>query len=171
MRAGPRNQFTIGHAMAIVAAFGLLLAVFLTPGFAPILGVVVLPSVIVGIGGYLAFCRLVELFYGQRCPGCGVRSLERRAVISFGERFFLCTNCGVRCRRSLLGFYGMFFWRDASGPEYEAFYQRTQEEDPWNAPPGLEDEDEQGLFSKTHLNLVRNKRLRTPENPNGPGVG
>ena len=90
--------------------------------------------------------------------------------MSFGERFFLCTNCGVRCRRSLLGLNGVFFWQDASGPEYDALYQKTRDEDPWNAPPGLEDEEERGLFSKTHMNLVRSKRRRSPENPNGPGL-
>jgi hypothetical protein len=80
----------------------------------------------------------------------------------------LTAHCGVRCRRSLLGGYGLFFWRDASGPEFDALYEKPPGEDPWNAPPGLEDEDY--LYSKTHLNLVRNKRRRRPENPNGPGL-
>ncbi len=168
MPAGPRSQFTIGHVMILVAVTGLVLAIAMTPGFAPILGIVVIPSTIVGVGAYLLGRRLIELFYGHRCPGCRVRSMERRAVMSFGERFFLCTNCGLRCRRSLLGLQGMFFWRDASGPEYDALYQKSRDEDPWNAPPGLEDEDM--IYSKTHLNLVRNKRRRTPENPNGPGL-
>jgi len=171
MAVGPRNHFTIANSMIAVACAGLVLAIALTPGLAPVLGVVVIPCIIVGVGSYLGFQRLVELIYGHKCPCCGARSLERRALISFGERFFLCTSCGVRCRRSLLGFYNMFFWRDASGPEFDHLYEKPREEDPWNAPPGLEDEDEQGIFSKTHLNLVRNKRLRTPENPNGPGVG
>ena len=168
---GPRSQYTIASTMIIVAAVGLVLGIVMTPGFAPILGIVVIPSTIVAVGFYLAARRLVELFYGHRCPGCGERSLERRGLVSFGERFFLCTHCGIRCRRGLLGGRGMFLWRDASGLEYDAFYRKPHEEDPWNAPPGLEDEDEQGYFSKTHLNLVRNKRRRTPENPNGPGVG
>jgi hypothetical protein len=171
MATGPRSQFTIGQIMVIVAGVSLVLAIALTPGFAPILGIVVIPSTIVGVGGYLGIRRLVELFYGHRCPGCGVRNMERRAVMSFGERFFLCKSCGVRCRRSLLGFSGMFWLRDASGPEYDVLYEKAQVEDPWNAPPGLEDEDEYGIYSKTHLDLVRNKRRRTPDNPNGPGVG
>jgi hypothetical protein len=164
----PGSQLTIGKTMAIVAGVGVVMAIVLTPGFAPILGVVVLPSTILGVGAYLSGRWLIERFYGHRCPGCGVRSLERRALISFGERFFLCSTCGVRCRRKLLGFYGMFLWKDASSPEYDVLYQKPLDEDPWNAPPGLEDED--FIYSKTHLNLVRNKRNRHPENPNGPGV-
>ena len=61
-----------------------------------------------------------------------------------------------------------FFWRDASGPEFDFLYEKPPGDDPWNAPPGLEDEDY--LYSKTHLNLVRNKRRRNPDNPNGPGL-
>lgn len=170
MAAGLRSQFTIGQLMAVVAGVALVLGIAMTPGLAPILGVVVIPSTITAVGAYLLARRLVEIFYGHRCPACRLRKLERRALHSFGERFFLCQNCGLRCRRSLLGFYGMFFWRDASGPEYDALYERPRDDDPWNAPPGLEDEDEQGVYSKTHLNLVRNKRRRSPENPNGPGL-
>lgn len=166
----PRNQFTIGQVMAIVAGVALVLGIAMTPGFAPILGIIVIPSVIVAVGTYLLWNRLIEIFYGHRCPGCGDRNLERRAVQSFGERFFLCKTCGLRCRRSLIGFQGLFFWRDASGPEFDAIYQRHRDEDPWDAPPGVEDEDEAGILSKTHMNLVRNKRLRRPDNPNGPGL-
>lgn len=168
MPTGPRSQFTIANTMVVVAGIAVVLGIGLTPGFAPILGVVVIPSIIVGAGAYLGGRRLVELAYGHRCPGCHRLRMERKAVVSFGERFFLCPHCGLRCRRSLLGLYGMFFWRDASGPEYDALYQKPREDDPWNAPPDLADED--FLYSKTHLNLVRNKRRRHPEDPNGPGL-
>jgi hypothetical protein len=168
MPTGPRSQFTIANTMVIVAATALVLGIALTPGFAPILGVVVIPATIVGIGAYLLARRVMELVYGHRCPSCGRFRLERRAVVSFGERFFLCPHCGLRCRRSLVGVYGMFFWRDASGPEYDALFQKPPDEDPWNAPPDLADEE--FIYSKTHLNLVRNKRRRRPENPNGPGL-
>jgi hypothetical protein len=171
MPNGPSRKLTIANGMIAVAAVALVMGIALTPGFAPILGVVVIPSVIVGVFAYLAGRRLVELAYGYACPGCGERALERRGLVSFGERFFLCTHCGVRCQRSLLGIQGMFNWRDASAPEFAAMYEKPREQDPWNAPPDLEDGDEVGLFSKTHMNLVRNKRRRTPENPNGPGLG
>jgi hypothetical protein len=157
--------------MVLIAGTATILGIALTPGFAPILGVVVIPSVIVAVGAYLGSRRLVELFYGHRCPGCGLRTMERRAVMSFGERFFLCRTCGVRCSRNLVGSSGVYSWKDASGPEYDGHYDKVKEEDPWSGPPGLEDEDEAGIFSKTHLNLVREKRRRSPENPNGPGLG
>ena len=89
--------------------------------------------------------------------------MERRAVSSFGARFYLCTRCGVRCMRGVFG-----GWEDASGPEFDEKFLKKGEGDPWSAPPGLEDEDL--IYSKTHVNLVRNKRLRRPDNPNGPGL-
>ena len=164
------RQFTIGGVMGLVAGTAVVLAIALTPGFAPILGVIVIPSTIVGVGGYLAIRRLVELFYGPRCPGCRARALERRALVSFGERFFLCTACGVRCRQGGLGGYGIYTWKDASGPEFETRYARPAEEDPWNALPDLKDGAEAGLYSRTHLNLVRSKRERRPKDPNGRGL-
>src|SRR5437899_709859 len=103
MPTGPRSQFTIANTMVIVAGTAVVLGIVLTPGFAPILGMVVIPSIIVGVGAYLGGRRLIELVYGHRCPSCGRLRMERRAVVSFGERFFLCPHCGLRCRRSLLG--------------------------------------------------------------------
>lgn len=170
MTTGTRRQITIAQTMLLVAAIALVLGIAMTPGFAPILGMVVIPSTVGGVAFYLFGSRLVELVAGQQCPACRVRGMERRGLVSFGERYFLCRSCGVRCRRNLLGFGGTFHWKDASGPEYAAFYDKPASDDPWNAPPGLEDDDERGLFSKTHLNLVRNKRRRTPESPNGPGL-
>ncbi len=164
------RQFTIGGVMGLVAGTAVVLGIALTPGFAPILGVIVIPSTIGAVGIYLAIRQMVDLAYGSRCPGCRVRTLERRGLVSFGERFFLCTACGVRCRQGLLGGYGRYAWKDASGPEFEAHYARPAAEDPWNAPPGLDDEGEAGLYSKTHLNLVHSKRQRRPEDPNGPGL-
>jgi hypothetical protein len=168
MSTGPHSRFTIANGMLVVAGIALTLGVVMTPGLAPVLGGFVILGTIVIVASLMAVRRVLELAYGHICPLCGRRGLERRAVLSFGERFFSCPNCGVRCRRSLLGGYGVYHWRDASGPEYDALYQKPAGEDPWNAPPGLEDEDM--IFSKTHLNLLRNKRRRTPDNPNGPGL-
>ena len=60
-------------------------------------------------------------------------------------------------------------WEDASGPEYDANYRKKADDDPWTAPPGLEDEDL--IYSKTHVNLVRNKRHRQAREPQRPGAG
>ncbi len=155
--------------MLVVAATALMLAIASTPGLISTLGRVLITTTIVAVGLFLAARQVVDLVAGHRCPTCDKRGLERRAVLSFGERFYLCPSCGTRCRRNLIGLFGMFIWSDASGPEYDLLYQKPPEEDPWNAPPGLEDEDY--VYSKTHVNLVRNKRQRHPENPNGPGLG
>ena len=155
--------------MVAVAATALVLGIVLTPGVGPGLGVLLIPSTIVVIFGFLAARLVIDLVSGYPCPTCGKRGLERRAVLSFGDRFYHCPACGTRCKRKVIGSFGMFIWSDASGPEYDDLYRKPPDEDPWNAPPGLEDEDL--IYSKTHLNLVRNKRHRHPENPNGPGVG
>jgi hypothetical protein len=155
--------------MVAVAATALVLGIALTPGVAPVLGTVLIPSTILIICGFLAARSAIDLVMGYCCPTCNRRGLERRAVRSFGDRFYLCPACGTRCKRRVIGSFGMFFWSDASGPEYDDLYRKPPEEDPWNAPPGLEDEE--FIYSKTHLNLVRNKRNRHPENPNGPGLG
>ena len=169
MRTGPGSQFTIANVMILVAAVALVMGIVLTPGFAPILSVVVIPATIVGVGIYVLSRHLVDLAYGPRCPICKARGMERRGLVSFADRFFLCRKCGTRCRRGLFG-GGLYAWKDAAGPEFAAFYDKPRDDDPWNLPPGLEDGDELGLFSKTHLDLVRNKRRRSPENPNGPGL-
>jgi hypothetical protein len=168
MSTRPHSRFTIANVMLVVAATALTLGVVRTTGLAPVLAASAILATIAIVGIILGSRRVLELMYGHRCPVCGKRGLERRAILSFGERFFRCPSCGVRCRRSMLGGYGLFFWRDASGREYDALYEKPPEEDPWNAPPGLEDEEM--IYSKTHLNLVRNKRRRSPENPNGPGL-
>jgi hypothetical protein len=168
MKAGPHSRFTIANVMLIIAGVALTMAVVLTPGLAPVLLGFAILTTLALIGGLLATRRILELVYGHSCPRCKKRGLERRAVLSFGERFFSCPACGQRCRRSLLGAYGLYAWSDASGPEFDSLFHKPQSDDPWNAPPGLEDEDM--IYSKTHLNLVLNKRRRTPDNPNGPGL-
>src|SRR6185312_14753710 len=99
MSTGPYSRFTIAHGMLVVAGTALFLGVVLTPGLAPVLGSFVILSTILIVGAILLGRRVLDLVYGQRCPGCGKRGLERRAILSFGERFFLCPSCGVRCRR------------------------------------------------------------------------
>lgn len=167
MATRPRPQATIGNSMVAVAA--LLLGVVLTPGVGRGLATVLIPTTIFVVAAFLAVRRAVDLVSGFRCPTCRRRGLERRAVQSFGDRFYLCPGCGTRCKRKSIGTFGMFAWSDASGPEFDDLYRKPPEEDPWNVPPDLADEE--FIYSKTHVNLVRNKRGRHPENPNGPGLG
>jgi hypothetical protein len=163
------KRFRIANVMLVIAAVAVVLGMMLWPGSESVL----FASLLFALGMILfwvaVILRIIELIFGVPCPGCGGRKLERRNVEAFGERFFLCPDCGVRCRRNIFGMFGPFFWKDASAPEFDVHYQKPVVEDPWNAPPGLEDEDET-VTSKTHANLVRNKRLRRPENPNGPGL-
>jgi hypothetical protein len=150
--------------MGLIAAIAVLWALAVTPGSGQFLVWVLLPMALLIGGPILAIHHIMDNSIGVRCPYCGgSRSMERRAVSSFGSRFYLCNGCGVRCKRGAFG-----TWEDASGPEYDEKYRKKADGDPWSAPPGLEDEDL--IYSKTHVNLVRNKRLRRPDNPNGPGL-
>lgn len=148
--------------MSLIAAIALTWALATTPNSARFVVAVLLPLTLLILGPIVVLNHLFDGAIGVRCPHC-TSPLERRAVASFGSRFYLCPTCGVRCKRGAFG-----TWEDASGPEYDAKYRKKPGEDPWTAPPGLEDEDL--IYSKTHGNLVRNKRLRRPENPNGPGL-
>jgi hypothetical protein len=170
MSRRPDPRFTIGQGLIVVAAIALVLYAAIYPSIFSFavsyltLGAIVILSLI------LLIRRIIERNYGIPCPGCGKPVLERRSLLSFGERFYFCPDCGVRCRRSfLLGIFGIASWEDASDPEFDDEYEKPKAEDPWNSPPGLEDEEE-SFTSKTHANLIRNKRLRSPENPNGPGL-
>ncbi len=163
MSTRPQVRFTIGQTMVLIASMAILWALVATPGSARFFATILLPIVAVVVGPVLIIHHLLDGSIGVGCPNCGEPTMERRAVSSFGSRFYRCTSCGVRCQRGPFG-----SWEDASGPEYEHRYRKKPQEDPWTAPPGLEDEDL--IYSKTHVNLVRSKRQRRPDNPNGPGL-
>lgn len=150
--------------MGLIAAFAVAWTLVATPGAARFIVWVFLPLALLILGPIAIIQHLAEGSIGLACPHCGRAGMERRAVSSFGFRYYRCTSCGVRCRKMSL--FGV--WQDASGPEHEEIYRKKPGDDPWSAPPGLEDEDLIG--SKTHVNLVRSKRIRRPDNPNGPGL-
>ena len=158
-----RPRWTIGQLMLLIAFVAILAAMFTIP---PESRGLLVGIVAVAMGILLPLHRIqmmVEAGLGVGCPSCGRRGMERRAMASFGDRYFLCPTCGARKKRGLLG-----IWSDASGADFDDLYAKKKVEDPWSAPPGLEDDDV--AYSKTHLNLVRNKRRRRPDDPNGPGV-
>ncbi len=159
-----RAQFTIAQWMGLVAAVAILYALFVWDNAAWALMALAFPTVAVVWLAALVLHYVFNPVLGVGCPYCGGLTLERRAVSSFGERFYRCSKCGVRCRRVALG-----GWRDASDSRYDAKYERKERAgDPWSGAPGLEDEDL--IASKTHTSLIRSKRGRRPENPNGPGL-
>lgn len=163
MATRPSGRITIGRIMTLIAGTAVLLAVANTPGAGRFLVTTLLPIATLVVAPLVVANHLVDSTLGVSCPGCGKATLERRAVASFGSRYYRCTSCGVRCKRPPFG-----TWEDASGPEHDDKFRKGPEEDPWTAPPGLEDEPL--IYSKTHVNLVRSKRQRRPENPNGPGL-
>lgn len=157
-----RQRFTIGQGMVAIGLLAVAIALVVNPGVAR-------PAAIAvgGLGviflGVVSVVAAADFVLGIRCPLCGGWSMGRTSVASFRDRYFRCSTCGARCRRGL--FRG---WEDASASEFDAYYTRKRPENPWTAPPGLEDEDL--IYSKTHLNLLVNKKRRNPDPPDqGPG--
>ncbi len=163
MSTRPHIRFTIGQGMGLIAAFALTWAVLAAPGSARFVVTTLLPVAVLTIAPLVIAHHIVDNSIGLACPHCGRPTMGRRAVASFGPRYFRCESCGLRCKRRTFG-----AWEDASGPEDDAKFRKRPDEDPWTAPPGMEDEDL--IYSKTHVNLVSNKRRRRPDNPNGPGL-
>jgi predicted RNA-binding Zn-ribbon protein involved in translation (DUF1610 family) len=152
-----RQRFTIGQIMVTIACIALAIALLVNSGSARTI------SIFVGFVGVLFLVAVsvvatIDVGMGIRCPNCGGWSMGRTSVTSFRDRFFRCSKCGVRCRRGMLS-----GWEDASGSEFDRFYTRKRPENPWTAPPGLEDEDL--IYSKTHVNLLLNKKRRNPDAP------
>ena len=58
-------------------------------------------------------------------------------------------------------------WEDASGPEFDEAIGGSRPTTP--GPPRRLLRTRDLTYSKSHVNLVRNKRLRRPDNPNRPG--
>jgi hypothetical protein len=61
---------------------------------------------------------VIPLTSGVSCPGCGGRPLRYVGCISFGDRFYHCQECGLRCKRGS----SSEPWYDASGSEDDAVY-------------------------------------------------
>jgi hypothetical protein len=61
---------------------------------------------------------IIPLTFGVRCPGCGGCELRYVGCISFGHRFYQCSECGLRCKRD----NSFEPWEDASGPQDDAVY-------------------------------------------------
>ena len=125
----------------------------------------------VALAALISTGRIVaNLVLGLRCPGCGRPRLARREVQTFGDRFYQCVDCGARIVRTAFG-----SWRDASGPEYAHQFVGGITLDPWTRTgvAGAESEPEPDPKpdpNTTHATLLRRKRQRTPESPNGPGL-
>jgi predicted RNA-binding Zn-ribbon protein involved in translation (DUF1610 family) len=157
MAGHDRQRFTIGQIMVSIACIALAIALLVNAGAARTASIII---GLLGIG-FLAVVSLVAVIdvgMGIRCPNCGGWTMGRTSVASFRDRFFRCSKCGIRCRRGMLS-----GWEDASAPEFDRFYTRKRPENPWTAPPGLEDEDL--IYSKTHVNLLLNKKRRNPNAP------
>lgn len=80
------------------------------------------------IGGFLAglvyvpftiLRGLIHVVWGVRCPACGEWGLVQVTCISFGDRFYRCDFCGLRCKRADMESP----WLDASGKEDDDMYK------------------------------------------------
>ncbi len=152
-RQGP----TLGQGMVAIALLGVAIALVANPGATRTV------SILLGLVGIafllvVAAVATIDLGLGIRCPSCGGWTMGRTSVTSFRDRYFRCSRCGIRCRRGLLR-----GWEDASGREFDPAFARKAAENPWTAPPGVDDDDL--VYSKTHVNLLVNKKRRNPNPP------
>ena len=70
---------------------------------------------------------LVEFLAGLRCPCCGDRRFRLVAVEPFGNRYYCCSGCSSRRKRSIIG-----GWADASGPSDDHAYRAPARRSPWD---------------------------------------
>ena len=154
---------TIGQVMGLIAAFAVLWALAVTPTRAGSSSAVLLPLALLIVGpiaGHPPHPR--RLGRGALPVLRRGRSMERRAVSSFGAGSTGATPAGSAAARGVRDLGGRL--RARSTTTSSGRRPRTT----LVGPAGLEDEDL--IYSKTHVNLIRNKRLRRPDNPNGPGL-
>ena len=157
-----RSNITVVTTLAIVLG----LASLITNLNPQILGTNI-PLLLIGVTlvviGIVVIVRIIEFNNGIPCPVCRHRGLQRKAITSFGHRFYLCNECGARCQR------GMFAmsnddWTDASDARFDIHYA-TPTPPPLEPAPLFLDDDEENL-ANTHSKLLAGKRQRQPENPN-----
>jgi hypothetical protein len=154
MTRGNSLKMTIGGIMGLIVVVALVIGAIRDTELARAISI---------IGGFVGFVFLVialcvmiiDMLIGVRCPHCGAWTMARTSVISFRDRYFQCGTCRVRCRRGVL-----LNWQDASDRQFDRFFTRDRPENPWTAPPGVADEEENLIYSKTHGNLLRNKQRR-----------
>lgn len=157
MARDERRRITLGEAMVSTSLIGILVAVLLNPGANRTVRIGVGAVGVLFLIGVVCLAT-VDFIMGIRCPSCGKWAMGRTSIASFRDRFFRCGACGIRAHRGLLS-----GWEDASAREFDRYYARKRPENPWTAPPGVEDEDL--VYSKTHVNLLLNKKRRNPNAP------
>lgn len=113
-----RERFTIWRSVAYVAPVVCFFAsIYFVGATATILLVGFISSLIVIPTAFIKGV-VIPLTSGVSCPGCGVRPLRYLGCISFGDRFYHCQECGLRCKRG----GSSEPWYDASGAEDDAVY-------------------------------------------------
>lgn len=144
MEPGRGRRLTISRLMAVVVVVAILCWLPRLQNPSEITGWLVL---VCAISVFVVTSVLFDSFVGYKCPGCSQYSLNRLAR---NWRYFRCSGCGMRLKRSILG-----PWQDASGPKDEKIYRRKPGAAKW-----------QGFSAPEHLDgttsgaLLRNKRQR-----------
>lgn len=103
-------------------------------------------------GRRLTKSMIEAALYAPTCPSCGHQALERRAVVSFGDRYYECGDCDARWKRKPLG-----PWEPALGKRDAQIYTPVRRS-PFEGEPWDEEENLNGW--KSIDSLVRNRRHR-----------
>lgn len=104
--------------VVLAAVAALLVWVASTTFFIIALVILVLASSAYTTAEWIVKGLIVPLAVGVRCPSCGSPGLRYVGCISFGDRFYLCSGCGLRCKRG----GPTDPWYVASAPEDDAVY-------------------------------------------------
>lgn len=148
-----RPQITLAKIMALNGVIAVLLAAYrLGPaGLAPYCLALLWGAI------WLLFASLaitpLNAILGIPCPYCQQRTLRRLALPFNFVKYYQCTACRTRCKRT----FPLASWSDASGPEDASYYQRKSSSGKWlaytNPIPPPDDSTCSGI-------LLQSKRLR-----------
>jgi hypothetical protein len=152
-----RRRYTLGQMLAAIILVGVVAAYLTNPEASSSIRILLGLAAVVLLTTLWGSAAPLNQILARRCPSCGGWTMGRVAIHSFGDRFYRCGKCGIRARRVA------YAWEDASAPEFDKYYARKRPENPWTAPPGMEDEDL--VYSKTHVNLLLSKKRRNPNPP------
>jgi hypothetical protein len=172
-RRQPSVRFNLNQIMIAVAISAVICAQIIhRPGPArpgpsrAIEGTLLLVAGAIGALELFLLVRFVlELAFGVRCPKCSRGTLVCVTVLSFGDRYFRCPECGGRSKRNF-----WTVWREVKGPVDDSYYLPPVE----SGPPLLTPETDADYWQGTTGSLLQHQREHRaprpgpPREPSGP---
>jgi hypothetical protein len=154
-RRARRLPFLIWLGFLVLGLY-VIQAVFLRPQanlFNMLVPVVLLAWL--AVAGVIALVQsiVMPMVKGIGCPKCSEATLERVSVQSFGARYFQCSACRGRFKRSSFS-----AWEEVTDPDEAALFDPAERDDSFEIERWSEDDASPGV--KSIDSLVRNQRRR-----------